>query len=48
MPAGRRCHVEIIDTWNMTIQQAEVFTGDFRVALPGQEYLAICLIEMDA
>ena len=48
MPADRCYRVEIIDTWNMTIQQAGVFSGDFRIPLPGREYMAIRLTAMDA
>ncbi len=33
--------VEVIDTWNMTVQDAGVHRGKFRVVLPGREYMAI-------
>ncbi len=33
--------VEIIDTWEMTITQAGVFSGRFRIELPSKEYMAI-------
>lgn len=33
--------VEVIDTWNMTIEDKGVFTGKFRIDLPGREYMAI-------
>ncbi len=33
--------VEVIDTWNMTIEEAGVFTGSFRVELPGRQYMAV-------
>jgi hypothetical protein len=36
--------VDVIDTWNMTIErQPGVFTGTFRIALPGREFMAIRL-----
>jgi hypothetical protein len=34
-------HVEIIDTWNMTIEDAGVHKGKFRIDLPGREYMAV-------
>lgn len=33
--------VEVIDTWNMWIEDQGEFKGKFRVALPGREYMAI-------
>lgn len=35
--------MEVIDTWKMTIDDREVFSGKFRVALPGKEWMAIRL-----
>ena len=48
-PAFRRFHfddthqyrVEVIDTWDMTIEDRGVFTGLFRVELPSKQYMAI-------
>lgn len=34
-------HVEVIDTWNMTIEDRGVHTGKFKVDLLGKEYMAI-------
>ena len=34
-------HVEVIDTWNMTIEDQGYHKGRFRVQLPGKEYMAI-------
>ncbi|MDR2305342.1 MAG: DUF5605 domain-containing protein [Treponema sp.] len=34
-------HVEVIDTWNMTIEDRGYCKGTFRVALPGREYMAV-------
>ena len=42
-PAGENWRVEIIDTWNMTITDAGVHSGKFRIALPGHEYMAVRL-----
>lgn len=33
--------VEVIDTWNMTIEDRGVMCGAFRVELPGRSYMAI-------
>jgi hypothetical protein len=33
--------VEIIDTWNMTIEKAGIYRGTFRVALPAKPYIAV-------
>lgn len=38
--------VEIIDTWDMTITNAGVHSGKFRVALPGKEYMAVRLVRV--
>lgn len=35
--------VEVIDTWNMTIEQRGTHKGKFRVKLPGRPYMAIRL-----
>ena len=33
--------VEVIDTWEMTIEKIGTFKGKFRVPLPGKEYMAV-------
>jgi hypothetical protein len=34
--------VEVIDTWNMTIEEQEgTFEGTFRIELPGRQYMAV-------
>ena len=35
--------VEVIDTWEMTVTDLGVFSGKFRVPLPGKEYMAVRL-----
>ena len=37
--------VEVIDTWNMTIEKKGTFKGKFRIELPGREYMAVRLRE---
>ena len=38
--------VEVIDTWEMTITDAGIHTGNFRIQLPGKEYMAIRLTKV--
>lgn len=33
--------VEVIDTWEMTIENRGVFRGKFKINLPGKEYIAV-------
>lgn len=37
----REYKVEVLDTWEMTIEDRGIHTGKFRVQLPGKEYMAI-------
>lgn len=42
MPHGTGYHVDVIDTWNMTIRrQPGMHAGTIRVDLPAREYMAI-------
>jgi hypothetical protein len=44
MPPGIRFHIDVIDTWNMTIETLpETFEGRFRIELPGRQYIAVRL-----
>lgn len=45
-PEGR-WKAEIIDTWEMTVTDAGVHSGKFRIQLPGKEYMAVRLIRAD-
>ena len=38
--------VEVIDTWNMTIEKKGIFKGKFRIDLPGREYMAVRVREV--
>jgi len=40
---GTDFHVEIIDTWNMTVTDGGVHSGHFRVPLGGKPYMAVIL-----
>jgi len=45
LPAGQRVHVDVIDTWNMTIDRLDgQFDGTFTVPLPGRPYIALRLV----
>lgn len=39
--------VEVIDTWNMTIENKGIFRGKFKIELPGREYMAIRVRKKD-
>jgi hypothetical protein len=44
MPAGTAYHVDVIDTWNMTVETlAGEYEGTFRVDLPARQYMAVRL-----
>lgn len=44
MRPGVRYHVDVIDTWNMTVEeQPGVYEGSFRIELPGRQYMALRL-----
>ncbi|WP_123039621.1 DUF5605 domain-containing protein [Cohnella candidum] len=39
---GIRYQVEVIDTWNMTVEKLEgLYEGSFRIELPGRPYMAL-------
>lgn len=44
---GRAYQVQVIDTWEMTIEDRGIHQGRFRVDLPGKEYMAIRLNAAD-
>lgn len=33
--------IRVIDTWNMTIEDRGTFSGNFKIDLPGREYMAV-------
>ena len=37
--------VEIIDTWNMTVEKIGTYSGTFRIDMPGNMYMAVRLIK---
>ncbi len=42
-----RWRAEVIDTWGMSIEDAGVHEGKFRITLPGREWMAVRLIRVD-
>ncbi len=42
---GKRYVVQVIDTWNMTIEDRGVFSNKFRIDLPSKEYMALRIWE---
>lgn len=46
MRAGLKYRVEVIDTWNMTIEDRGIHSGRFDIELPRREYMAIRLISV--
>ena len=46
-PEGERFHVEVIDTWNMTIEDRGIMSGVSRIDLPSREYMAIRLTKVN-
>lgn len=46
MPKDKKYYVDIIDTWNMTIKRLPgLYSGDFRIDLPGKQYIAVRMIK---
>ena len=44
MPPGLRFEIDVIDTWNMTVETLPgTFEGRFRIELPGRQYIAVRL-----
>jgi hypothetical protein len=44
LPPGSRWHIDVIDTWNMTITPLEgAYAGRAKISLPGREYMALRL-----
>lgn len=41
MPEVKKYKVDIIDTWEMTITEVGVYSGDFRIDMPGKQYMAV-------
>ena len=39
--------VEVIDTWNMTVEKIGVFKGWFRVDLPARQFMAVRVVKAD-
>ena len=46
-PEDKKYQIEVIDTYNMTIENRGVFSGYTKIDLPAREYMAIRLIQKD-
>lgn len=45
---GPAFHVEVLDTWNMTVERLEgTYEGSFRIDLPGRPYMAVRMIRSE-
>jgi len=44
---GKTYRIEVIDTWEMTVKQAGTFTDSCCVELPGKEYMALRMMQVD-
>ena len=38
--------VDVIDTWNMTVENKGIFKGSFRIVLGGKPYMAIRITKL--
>lgn len=38
---SKKYKIEIIDTWDMTVKEAGIFSGKIRIELPGKQYIAV-------
>lgn len=47
LPEDRKFRIEVIDTWNMNISDMGVHSGYTKIVLPGRQYMAIRLIEIN-
>lgn len=47
MDEHKRYQVEVIDAWNMTIENRGIYSGRFDIELPGRQYIAIRMQEVE-
>jgi hypothetical protein len=48
MGEGKKYKVDIIDTWNMTVTELdEIYSGNFRIDMPGKQYIAIRMTKVN-
>ncbi|MFO7852902.1 MAG: DUF5605 domain-containing protein [Bacteroidota bacterium] len=41
LPEKSKFHVDLIDTWNMTIEERGSYSGRFTIVIPENQYIAI-------
>jgi hypothetical protein len=46
-PAGKQYRVEVIDTWDMTIEDRGIYSGKFYIDLPAKQYIALRIREIE-
>lgn len=44
---GKKYHVEVLDTWNMTIEDRGIFPHKFEVTMPSRLYMAVRMTEVE-
>ena len=47
LPEDRKYQIDVIDTWNMTIDNKGIFQGDCKVEMPRKEHMLIRLVRVD-
>lgn len=48
MPEGIKYKIDIIDTWNMTLNELEgTYSGEFKIDMPGKQYIAIRMTKVN-
>lgn len=47
LPEDETYRIEVIDTWNMTIEDKGVYSGHCRIELPGTQYMAVRITRED-
>lgn len=47
-PEGASYRIDIIDTWNMTVTDAGIYSGFSHIDLPGKPYIALLARRIDA
>ena len=47
LPEGAKYRAEIFDAWNMTVEDAGVYTGTADIALPTRPYCGVILTRVE-
>lgn len=47
LPAGKKYRIELIDTWNMTIEElSKIYEGKIRIKMGARQYMAVRMKEV--